>query len=976
MKKIYSLFLIAAVLAACIGCRARSHEHSFGEWETKMTASCDSAAVEVRKCKCGEEETREGDPATGHTFTSITAVSKLEKPMAGLTVAVSDLSVTATCIQGESVAVTDGIIIENATLALGKNTVTVKFGDLSTTLDIEAAKLDVALEGSVTDDAHISSGDKDRENSSKKEMGTKVDEFRAYLRINVREIINTDLFVSNKDDAKVQLILPITSGGVTDTTTFKLRTFMPAEDVTNADFSRLTWNSVDKTSTYGALNWSNGTVLLDAGVGHNVSAQNDQITITLAYSQIADFVDENGNIVFAFATNTDGLKIGSLENKTEENRPAFKIVLNDEHFHIFDQEVVQSKYLVSAGCKEKEKYRVSCTCGEAGSETFVYGGIIDHAYGEAIPGKLNTCTTAGMKEHYQCSRCGKYFLCRDGQMKLVKEEDVKLSAGHDYKLIPQKEPTCTEGGNHKYYKCGLCGKYFDTQKNETTKEAQKIDKLEHTYGDLIPEQARTCTEDGMKTHYECEACGKTFLEKDGEKVLVKAENLVISAGHDTKVIGANEPTCTKDGNNKYYQCKACGKYFTDKEGTTETSKEAQKIQKVDHTYGDLIPEQVRTCTEDGVKAHYKCEACGKTFLEKDGEKVLVKAEDLKISAGHDTKVIGAKEPTCTKDGNNKYYQCKACGKYFTDKEGTIETTKDAQKIQALGHSYTSILAVSNLDNPMETMVVKASDLSVTGTCGTCGESVAIAEGIELEGATLALGENTVTVKYGVLSTTVTIEATELYVVLDGTVTDDTYVYSSGKSNEYTDKEELGTYSSSYRAYFRVNVSNILENELFLANRENAKLQLVLAVTSGSVLDSTSFTLKAYAPAVGTDAPFSALTWNSVDNKEGSIGAYSQLHWSNGVVLSTDVRAENSKVMIEIGCNQILDYIDQDGNILFAFTTNTSGLKVGSIENTSKKPSVKVVIDGNISPVRHNALKIMGLPYQQSKHRCFDILEVL
>lgn len=744
MKKIYSLFLIAAVLAACVGCKARTHQHSFGEWETKMTASCDSAAVEARKCACGEEETREGDPATGHTFTAIAAVSALEKPMAGMTVTASDLRVTATCAQGESVAVTEGITVENATLALGKNTVTVKYGDLSTTLDIEASELDISLDASVTDDAHISSGSKDKENSSKKEMGTKVDQFRVYLRINVCEILDTDLFAANKANAKVQLILPITSGIATDKTTFKLRSFAPAAGVTDVDFSKLTWNSADKDGMYGTLNWSNGTVLVDAGVGHNVTVQNDQITMTLSYSQIADFVDESGNIIFAFATNTDGLKIGSLENKTKENRPAFKILLNDEHFHIFDQEVAQSKYLVSAGCKERAKYRVSCACGEAGAETFTYGGVIDHDYGEAIPEKLHTCTTDGVKEHYQCNRCGKYFLYRDGQMKLVK------------------------------------------------------------------------------------------------------------------------------------------------------------------------------------------------------------AEDLKLSAGHDMKVIGAKEPTCTKGGNNKYYQCKVCSKYFVDKEGTTETTKDAQKTEALGHSYTSISAVSNLDNPMETMVVKVEDLSVTGTCGSCGESIAITEGIELENATLVYGENTVTVKYGELSTTLTIEAAELNIVLNGTISDDTYVSSSSKNSEYTAREEMGTNSSSFRIYLRANVSDILQNEQFLSNKETAKVQLSFSVTSGSVLDSTNFTLKAYTPAVGvTDAPFSALTWNSVDNKEGSVGAYSQLNWNNGVVLTPDVQAENSKVIIELGYDQISDYIDQDSNILFAFATNTSGLKVGSIENTTEtnKPAFKVVING-------------------------------
>lgn len=853
-KMIIVIALIAVIVVAgvwiAIELLGSGHEHSFGEWKLKTPAQCSSAEIQARSCKCGEEETREGAPATGHTYISISAESKLEKPMASMAVQVSDLKITAACgTCGESIEITEGIVLENAKLSLGENTITVKYGELSTILTIQATELNTVLDGVICDDTYVSSDKKDDEFTGKDKMGTSSSSFRIYLRTNISDILVNEMFLENKDQAKVQLVFAITDGKITENTTFTLKAYAPVAGITDVDFSELTWNEVDNkedtSGAYSQLHWHNGTALVSDGIGHNVSADKDSIVITLGYSQIADYIDENGNVLFAFATNTSGLKIGSLENKTEENRPVVKVILNNEHFHIFDREVAESQYFASANCKEKAKYYLSCACGEVGSETFAYGEVIDHTYGNAIAEKLNTCTTAGVKEHYQCSRCGKYFLYRNGQMKLVKAEDVKLSAGHDYKLIPKKDATCTETGNHKYYKCGLCGKYFDAEKNETTKEAQKIQKLEHTYSDLIPEQAKSCT-------------------------------------------------------------------------------------------------------EDGVKAHYECEVCGKTFLEKDGQMKLVKAEDLKLSAGHDMKVIGAKEPDCTKSGNNKYYQCKLCSKYFTDKAGTTETTKDAQKIEALGHTYTSISAVSNLDNPMETMIVKPSDLSVTGTCGVCGESCAIVEGIELEGATLALGENVITVKYGELFTELTIEATELYIVLEGTVTDDTYVYSSGKSKEYTEKEELGTYSSSYRSYLRVNVSDILDDQQFQENRDRAKVQLVLTVTSGSVVNTTNYTLKAYTPSSGvTDADFTALTWNSVDNKEGSIGAYSQLNWNNGVQLTPGILVENNKIIIELDYDQIASYVDEEGNILFAFATNTSGLKVGSVENTTKanKPAFKVVIKG-------------------------------
>ena len=57
--------VIDGILCDLLGV-TNSHEHSFGEWETKTSATCESAEVEVRKCECGEEETREGDAALGH----------------------------------------------------------------------------------------------------------------------------------------------------------------------------------------------------------------------------------------------------------------------------------------------------------------------------------------------------------------------------------------------------------------------------------------------------------------------------------------------------------------------------------------------------------------------------------------------------------------------------------------------------------------------------------------------------------------------------------------------------------------------------------------------------------------------------------------------------------------------------------------------------------------------------------------------
>lgn len=81
-----------------------------------------------------------------------------------------------------------------------------------------------------------------------------------------------------------------------------------------------------------------------------------------------------------------------------------------------------------------------------------------------------------------------------------------------------------------------------------------------------------------------------------------------------------------------------------------------------------------SCTLAG-SVSYKCSKCG-----------TEKTETLTAS-GHLMTTIEAKDATCTTEGNNKYYQCKTCKKYFKDAAGTKATTVAAETIKAKGHNY-------------------------------------------------------------------------------------------------------------------------------------------------------------------------------------------------------------------------------------------------------------------------------------------------
>ena len=127
---------------------------------------------------------------------------------------------------------------------------------------------------------------------------------------------------------------------------------------------------------------------------------------------------------------------------------------------------------------------------------------------------------------------------------------------------------------------------------------------------------------------------------------------------------AKDPTCTSEGNIKFYTCTKCDRYFrrneaiTDKIEADEISAEEVKISKKDHT-PTQIAAKAATCTETGIKEHYKCSVCGKLFSDSDGK---IEIADTTIPAlGHD---YG--DPTwnwCGVSSATATFKCKRnCGK--------------------------------------------------------------------------------------------------------------------------------------------------------------------------------------------------------------------------------------------------------------------------------------------------------------------------
>ena len=145
---------------------------------------------------------------------------------------------------------------------------------------------------------------------------------------------------------------------------------------------------------------------------------------------------------------------------------------------------------------------------------------------------------------------------------------------------------------------------------------------------------------------------------------------------------AKDPTCTSEGNIKYYTCTNCGGYFLRDENTedkivaTPSSAEAVKIQKISHKL-NKVNGQPATCTKAGNIGYYECSVCEGKFKDEKGENPV---NDVVIPAlGHSVPADGeyTVKPTCTTAGKATY-KCSKCN-----------TTLENVEIPALGHSYGS-----------------------------------------------------------------------------------------------------------------------------------------------------------------------------------------------------------------------------------------------------------------------------------------------
>lgn len=221
-----------------------------------------------------------------------------------------------------------------------------------------------------------------------------------------------------------------------------------------------------------------------------------------------------------------------------------------------------------------------------------------------------TCITNGMKAHYYCSDCRKYF---DESKKETNETDLTIPATGDHTfgtLIEEKPATCIYGGMKAHYKCTVCGKYFDADKNETTEDALKTPVSPyygHDFGRWVEEKYATCQAPGKKGYKHCSICNKDYDASNKE-----ITDFVIPVnpdGHELGDLVAEIPaTCKDTGVKEHRDCNLCGKHcdpITRKE-IADLTIPATGV----HNYGAWVSNgdgtHTRTCTTG---SHSETENC-------------------------------------------------------------------------------------------------------------------------------------------------------------------------------------------------------------------------------------------------------------------------------------------------------------------------------------------------------------------------------
>ena len=291
----------------------------------------------------------------------------------------------------------------------------------------------------------------------------------------------------------------------------------------------------------------------------------------------------------------------------------------------------------AATCTENGVMTYTCTtCSDTKTETIAATG---HAYGEPVWSWTDgfeataTFTCANDATHVEnvtaevtsavttpaaCETTG----VRTYTAKVTFEDkeytssktEVIPAAGHTLTAVAKVPATCETAGTSAHWKCEVCGKLFSDAegKTETTLEKLTIPATGHAYGapvwkwndDFTASATFTCGNDDSHvekvdatvtsevTEGSCEVGGtRTYTAEvtfEGKEYTDTKTEPVPAKGHTLTAVAEVPATCETAGVRAHWKCEVCGKLFSDAEGKTETTLEKLAIPATGHAYGEPV----------------------------------------------------------------------------------------------------------------------------------------------------------------------------------------------------------------------------------------------------------------------------------------------------------------------------------------------------------------------------------------------------
>ena len=291
----------------------------------------------------------------------------------------------------------------------------------------------------------------------------------------------------------------------------------------------------------------------------------------------------------------------------------------------------------AATCTENGVMTYTCTmCSDTKTEVIPATG---HAYGEPVWSWTDgfkatatfTCTndpshvknvtatvTNAVTTEATCESTGvRTYTAKvtfEGKEYTDTKTEVIPAAGHTLTAVAKVPATCETAGTSAHWKCEVCGKLFSDAegKTETTLEKLTIPATGHAYGapvwkwndDFTASATFTCGNDDSHvekvdatvtsevTEGSCEVGGtRTYTAKvtfEGKEYTDTKTEPVPAKGHTLTAVAEVPATCETAGVRAHWKCEVCGKLFSDAEGKTETTLEKLTIPATGHAYGEPV----------------------------------------------------------------------------------------------------------------------------------------------------------------------------------------------------------------------------------------------------------------------------------------------------------------------------------------------------------------------------------------------------